>query len=195
MFKFKSVPILAGAAVLVLSVNVATSASASIVSYGPDSPITVAGISGVGTLTFSPDATLIYAVTGTDFNNDFPNQNPSTVASGVQAVFSLSSTPTLEANNESLTNPFTETVSPSNAFNYVAIHNAQGEIIFYFSTLQTSFTLSNSAGALSNARFFDGVAATPLPAALPLFATGVGAIGLLGWRRKRKNATAAIAAA
>ncbi len=32
--------------------------------------------------------------------------------------------------------------------------------------------------------------ATPLPAALPLFATGIGAIGLLGWRRKRKSATA-----
>ena len=28
----------------------------------------------------------------------------------------------------------------------------------------------------------------PLPAALPLFATGLGAMGLLGWRRKRKNA-------
>ena len=29
---------------------------------------------------------------------------------------------------------------------------------------------------------------TPLPAALPLFATGLGALGLLGWRRKRKAA-------
>ena len=27
---------------------------------------------------------------------------------------------------------------------------------------------------------------TPLPAALPLFAAGLGALGLLGWRRKRK---------
>jgi hypothetical protein len=27
---------------------------------------------------------------------------------------------------------------------------------------------------------------TPLPAALPLFGTGLGALGLLGWRRKRK---------
>ena len=27
---------------------------------------------------------------------------------------------------------------------------------------------------------------TPLPAAFPLFATGLGALGLLGWRRKRK---------
>jgi len=28
--------------------------------------------------------------------------------------------------------------------------------------------------------------ATPLPAALPLFATGIGGLGLLGWRRRRK---------
>jgi hypothetical protein len=34
-------------------------------------------------------------------------------------------------------------------------------------------------------------AAVPLPAALPLFATGLGALGLLGWRKKRKNAALA----
>ena len=33
-------------------------------------------------------------------------------------------------------------------------------------------------------------APTPLPTALPLLATGLGAIGLLGWRRKRKAAAA-----
>ena len=33
----------------------------------------------------------------------------------------------------------------------------------------------------------------PLPAALPLFATGLGAMGLFGWRRKRKSTTAAAA--
>ena len=32
--------------------------------------------------------------------------------------------------------------------------------------------------------------ATPLPAALPLFATGLGGLGLLGWRRKRKTQAA-----
>jgi hypothetical protein len=31
------------------------------------------------------------------------------------------------------------------------------------------------------------VGATPLPGALPLFATGLGALGLLDWRRKRKG--------
>ena len=33
--------------------------------------------------------------------------------------------------------------------------------------------------------------ATPLPGALPLFAGGLGALGLLGWRRKRKAAAVA----
>ena len=41
---------------------------------------------------------------------------------------------------------------------------------------------------------FGAIEATPLPAALPLFATGLGVMGLLGWRRKRKS-TASIAAA
>lgn len=36
--------------------------------------------------------------------------------------------------------------------------------------------------------------ATPLPAGLPLFATGLGAMGLFGWRRKRKNTAAIVAA-
>ena len=32
----------------------------------------------------------------------------------------------------------------------------------------------------------DAASTTPLPAALPLFASGLGALGLLSWRRKRK---------
>jgi hypothetical protein len=35
---------------------------------------------------------------------------------------------------------------------------------------------------------FAPVSSTPLPAALPLFAGGLSALGLLGWRRKRKAA-------
>jgi hypothetical protein len=33
-----------------------------------------------------------------------------------------------------------------------------------------------------------GAPAVPLPAALPLFATGLGVLGLLAWRRKKKSA-------
>ena len=38
---------------------------------------------------------------------------------------------------------------------------------------------------------FGEIQATPLPAALPLFATGLGSLGLFGWRRKRKAAALA----
>jgi hypothetical protein len=56
----------------------------------------------------------------------------------------------------------------------------------------TSVTIIASEGfSLVNHLAVSGLAEvppseTPLPAALPLFATGLGALGLLGWRRKRK---------
>jgi hypothetical protein len=60
-------------------------------------------------------------------------------------------------------------------------------------TVKANFTYSKSVA--TPVAQFDGTATvTPLPAALPLFATSLGALGLLGWRRKRK-AAAAIAAA
>jgi len=49
----------------------------------------------------------------------------------------------------------------------------------------TPFTFNNTnitASAVSD------VEITPLPAALPLFASGAGVLGFLGWRRKRKQA-------
>ena len=45
----------------------------------------------------------------------------------------------------------------------------------YFNDLQEEVAIS-----------IQSPSATPLPAALPLFASGLGALGLLGWRRKRK---------
>ena len=55
-------------------------------------------------------------------------------------------------------------------------------------------TLTNSTFLNNSAIFGDDiynnggtVTETPIPAALPLFATGLGALGLLGWRRKRKG--------
>ena len=52
----------------------------------------------------------------------------------------------------------------------------------------------DSSGDLSTVSTFFSPAATPLPAALPLFATGLGVMGLFGWRKKRKNAAALAAA-
>jgi hypothetical protein len=49
--------------------------------------------------------------------------------------------------------------------------------------------LDQSGGDFGNG-VYTTASATPLPAALPLFATGLGAIGLFGWRKKRQNAAA-----
>jgi hypothetical protein len=43
----------------------------------------------------------------------------------------------------------------------------------------------------SNTIFIGETQVTPVPAALPLFATGLGALGLLGWRRRKKAAACA----
>jgi hypothetical protein len=40
-----------------------------------------------------------------------------------------------------------------------------------------------------------GVQPVPIPAALPLFAAGFGAVGLFGWRRKWKDANRSVSAA
>ena len=60
----------------------------------------------------------------------------------------------------------------------VTIANSASQILYSGTGLDAS---SNGFVTVT----FD-VAATPLPAALPLFATGLGAMGLFGWRRKRK---------
>jgi hypothetical protein len=49
----------------------------------------------------------------------------------------------------------------------------------------TTFCAASTGGSCSP------VSAVPLPAALPLFATGLAGLGLLGWRRKRKAQAAA----
>ena len=71
---------------------------------------------------------------------------------------------------------------------------------FQFSELQLDGEFINTGGNVqlvsgSQIETADGftVPSTPLPATLPLFAGGLGAMGLLGWRRKRKNAAAVAA--
>jgi hypothetical protein len=44
--------------------------------------------------------------------------------------------------------------------------------------------------SISSGTWSSALVPTPLPAALPLFATGLGALGLLGWRRKKKTQAA-----
>lgn len=81
-----------------------------------------------------------------------------------------------------------DTTTASSSYAY--LRSANSEQTSFFSDDQHL----SAAGQLIEANYvFDQIATTPLPAALPLFATGLGGLGLLGWRRKRKNATAIVA--
>jgi len=55
----------------------------------------------------------------------------------------------------------------------------------FFGLLGQTFSTPGLSGSVTYD--FAPAAATPLPATLPLFASGLGALGLLGWRRKRKS--------
>jgi len=81
---------------------------------------------------------------------------------------------------------------PSGANNFAFDWDSDGTPgLFSYATSSTSGFFV-SGGSL---RFeFTPLAATPLPAALPLFASGIGALSLFGWRRKRKNAAVVAAA-
>jgi hypothetical protein len=71
--------------------------------------------------------------------------------------------------------------------------NFEGGLITDY-TLPLPGTVIDSLDVDTNASFQIATMATsttPLPAALPLFASGLGALGLLGWRRKRKAAVVA----
>jgi len=59
-----------------------------------------------------------------------------------------------------------------------------------FGTASNVLTVANLA-AHNHSLEIGPVSEVPLPAALPLFATGLGALGLLGWRRKKKAAARA----
>ena len=61
----------------------------------------------------------------------------------------------------------------------------------YFVNANGTFTNDNGPYQMLLTGNPVSVSATPLPAALPLFASGLGALGLLGRRKKRKAATAA----
>jgi hypothetical protein len=70
------------------------------------------------------------------------------------------------------------------------------DLVTFTSTVEIGSVVLSDPGYLltqnSEAAFeFGTVSATPLPAALPLFGTGLAALGVLGWRRKRKSAAIA----
>jgi hypothetical protein len=80
---------------------------------------------------------------------------------------------------------------------YTNVTSAVFRLVAFGATL-SSTGLNNGTFDIENTASFDGAnglvvsgtAITPIPAALPLFASGLGALGLIGWRRKRRTQTA-----
>jgi hypothetical protein len=70
------------------------------------------------------------------------------------------------------------------------IYNGQAPASFTFASLvaQSISIISDSAYAGLSAANFDQVAETPIPAALPLFGSGLAALGFARWRKKRTAA-------
>jgi hypothetical protein len=63
-----------------------------------------------------------------------------------------------------------------------------------FPTAQWDIINDNMNGVFSlSGSIVNGDSTTPLPAALPLFASGIGGLGLLSWRKRRKAAATAAA--
>ena len=82
-----------------------------------------------------------------------------------------------------ISTPFTYTLHPGDySLAYFDLHSYDGTTQTYFS--QTAITAVLSAETLE--------IVTPLPGALPLLATGLGFVGLIGWRRKRRTAVGSV---
>jgi hypothetical protein len=78
---------------------------------------------------------------------------------------------------------------------FAAWDKGDGTLAFLISgTLANVFDVwvKTSAGSGEMALTGSEISQTPLPAALPLFAGGLSALGLLGWRRKKKAAAFAV---
>jgi hypothetical protein len=164
---------------------------------GVGTAITIfSGVSNTGGLSVSPNTSLTFTFMGKEagYTNQLLFGN--TVLFSNNVAPGTSSAP-ITANGGLL--PFLfRAVTPGNlnANNGGAI--APGLQIAFARVSETVFYIFFDDGGAGPDKDFDDMVvrvtdpiATPLPGALPLFAGGLGTLGLLRWRRKRKNAAVA----
>jgi hypothetical protein len=128
------------------------------------------------------------------YNGNITPQNPANIANVISTQFDLPATGTgsitLADSDDSLTSARSGSFTVDSAFDYLAIHYGQGELIFHWSTEQaagTVFTISNLPKGLSNFRAYDAVSAVsavPEPATYGMMLGGLGLIGFVARRRK-----------
>ena len=69
--------------------------------------------------------------------------------------------------------------------NFTGLSPSVASLIYSQAAVDPPSSFSSTTGTVS----VTASNAVPLPAALPLFATGLGALGLFGWRRKQRHVT------
>jgi hypothetical protein len=113
-------------------------------------------------------------------------------------IYSFAETITIGTGSRNLVVPFNLNISYSDTLTIVGgttLSILDGTSIW--NIVVDPLTIGPNAGGSMPGYLYAQVSdppnATPLPAALPLFATGLGVMGLFGWRRKRK-ASVAVAA-
>lgn len=139
----------------------------------------------IGSFAVTLDPTLTYSQSTTGFTLNSVNINLGGLNGGLPPRFSYtSSTDTfvfLGGLISSGTNGIALTLNNfTNAATVAALIYTQASVDPPSSFSSTTGTVSVTASPV-----------VPIPGALPLFATGLGALGLLGWRRKKKAALAA----
>ena len=147
---------------------------------GGGSPIT-----GSGTLTASASCTdstelgcvVVDSISGTFDNFEITSLVPPGANANDNDIYLLESAPH-QVNSSGI------------AFNFVNSFGLTGTQSIYYNPV---FSLDDASNFFGNFTVSLAPATTPIPAALPLFATGLGCLGLFGWRKKKKPAVAAAA--
>lgn len=82
------------------------------------------------------------------------------------------------------TGTYSNTFSSLSAFNYLAVHFGQGELLFKFATAQTSFSIGGLPRGLSNYRAYTDISAVPEPESYAMLLAGLGLLGFAARKRK-----------
>ena len=120
-----------------------------------------------------------------------------TVPQTYNNTYSIAETMTIGAGSSQISIPFSLTISYQDTLTIAATTFSILDGSTLWQVAVNGVTLGPNPGgtqtALLTARVTDPPSAAPLPAALPLFASGLGGMGLFAWWRKRKNGAASAA--